>query len=239
MANTSSCFVKASKNVTEAAGNLIRELVCQRLAQSFQILMPTYEDMRRKQRFESEPSPSDVIRLPRAHQIRDILYNTKQGEGKALYLGFSNSVHMLHFDRASCAVIVTLWREDVRWSAKAVEHNYMLAPCSQRKYQPMTTTFSYPDLNGYDWQHLDKMVAGSSHLAFTDRMRHWRTRFIILPCQIPDPEAVIAGNRKLLGGAATDGDIHTAGIMLLYESFSKARWLPQHKGATADQLSSL
>ena len=227
-AGMESFLLRPAKNVTDAAGQLLRGLVYQRLSQSFQIIMPSQE-MPGADPSSRRNSQTGEIALPTASDVREILLNTTKGEGLHIYLGFSNSVHRIHFDRQSSSIVVKLWKEKAAWSSKPHLHKFLLWPSGGTEFEPRSVLFDYPDLNTYDWRHADRLVSGWELPELRESSRYWRTRFTLLPATIPDPDGVRKSQSKVLAPDSTHEDIRMAGIMALYEQFSKARWLPSTK----------
>lgn len=232
-AGTISFLLKPGRNVTEAAGNLLRELVYQRLAQSYQILMPTYDDIRSRRAMfkDDQQQQPDGFILPSAGQIRHILYNTTEGEGRDIYLGLSNCIQRLRFDRPSSSVVITRWRENIAWSSESVSYQYMLSSGQSSNFIGRTARFSYPQVNEYKWEALDRLIATSLEPAWDEKLRYWRTRFILVPTEVVDVPSAVLASHRVLEESATDDDVRTFGIMNLYENFSKVRWIPQGKDA--------
>lgn len=229
-AGMSSFLLRPGKNVQETAGNLLRELVNQRIAQSFQIIMPAYED-RPFSAFSaaavnSRLSENDPWLLPTSPYIREILYNTAQGVGKGIYLNFSNVIHRIRYDPSTASVSVTTWSERHDWSTDPFEYKFMLKPFGSDTYTFRDVKFSYPSLNTYDWKYMDRLIAGFEDQALQEKTRYWRTRFILIPAEVPDLQAMLQSQSKVLLEDSTEDDLRIAGVMTLYEQFSKARWVP-------------
>ena len=225
----SSFVLLPGKDVTEIAGNLLRELVSQRLAQSFQIIMPPYDDVRRPKARYNSSSSADTIVLPSARDIREILYNTPEGEGKSIYLGISNVVHGLHFDRKRSSVVTTTWRKIEGWSRNPYKYSFVLWPVGARSFTSRTITFAYPDIAAYDWEYTDRLVAGMEEPKLHEKTKYWRTRFLLVPAAVPDLQGMLKSQAKLLLEDSTEEDLRIAGVMTLFEQFSKARWMPNTK----------
>lgn len=231
----SSFLLRPGKDLTETAGNLLRELVCQRLAQSFQIVVPPYDDTTRN-RSQHSSNPGLPWSLPSAEDVRQILFNTPKGEGKAIFLGFSNTVHRLRFDRQSACIVVTTWKEKTAWQAKDVDYTFMLWPVGNDNFHTSKVRFNYPDLANYDWQYMDRLTAGLEEPKLQEKTRYWRTRFVLIPTDVPDLQGMIQSQSKILLEDSTEDDLRIAGVMTLYEQFSKARWQAQPKERSRTQL---
>jgi len=231
----SSFLLRPGKDNSETAGNLLRELVCQRLAQSFQIVLPPYENVSPSGK-RGQTNADGLSTLPSAEDVRQILYNTKEGEGKAIFLGFSNTVHRLRFDRKSASIIITTWKEKTTWQAKPVDYSFMLWPVGNGTFQTSKVTFAYPDLASYDWRYMDRLIAGLEEPKLQEKTRYWRTRFALIPMDVPDLQGMIQSQSKILLEDSTEDDLRIAGVMTLYEQFSKARWQAQPKEKSRTQL---
>lgn len=231
----SSFLLRPGKDIAETAGNLLRELISQRLAQSFQIVLPPYQDAPRITRRKGNAGDG-LWTIPSAEDVRQILFNTPEGEGKAIFMGFSNTIHRLRFDRSSACVVITTWKEKIAWQAKAVDYNFMLWPVGNDTFQTSKVKFAYPDLATYDWRYMDRLVAGIEEPKLQDKTRYWRTRFALIPMDVPDLQGMIQSQSKILLEDSTEDDLRIAGVMTLYEQFSKARWHPHSKEKSRTQL---
>lgn len=231
----SSFLLRPGKDITETAGNLLRELICQRLSQSFQIVVPPYED---SVRFATHGAANadGLWTLPTAEDVKHIVFNTTEGEGKAIFMGFSNTVHRLRFDRSSACIVVTSWKEKISWQAKPVDYTFMLWPVNSDTFQTSKVRFGYPDLTNYDWRYMDRLVAGLEEPKLQEKTRYWRTRFALIPMDVPDLQGMIQSQSKILLEDSTEDDLRIAGVMTLYEQFSKARWQMQTKEKYRTQL---
>lgn len=229
----SSFLLRSGKDISETAGNLLRELICQRLAQSFQIIVPPYDG---ESHANANRNADGLWILPTAEDVRQILYNTSAGEGKAIFLGFSNTVHRLRFDRSSACIVITTWKERTSWQAKAVDYTFMLWPVGNEAFQTSSVEFAYPDLASYDWRYMDRLTAGLEEPKLQEKTRYWRTRFALIPMDVPDLQGMIQSQSKILLEDSTEDDLRIAGVMTLYEQFSKARWQPNPKEKSKTQL---
>ena len=225
----SSFLLRPGKDLQETAGNLLRELVNQRIAQSFQIIMPAYDDRPYSSlgaaAVNSRLSADDPWLLPSSPYIREILYNTSQGVGKGIYLNFSNVIHRLQFDASTACIKVTSWSERHDWSTDPFNYKFMLMPFGSDAYTFRDVTFSYPNLNTYDWKYLDRLIAGLEDQGLQEKTRYWRTRFILIPAEVPDFQGMLESQSKVLLEDPTEDDIRITGVMTLYEQFSKAKWV--------------
>lgn len=240
-AGMSSFLLRPGKDIQETAGNLLRELVNQRIAQSFQVIMPAYDD-RPFSSFgaaavNSRLSADDPWLLPTSPYIREILYNTTRGIGKGIYLNFSNVIHRLRYDPSTAAVTVTTWSERHDWSTEPFDYKFMLMPFGSDTYTSRDVKFSYPSLNTYDWKYLDRLIAGLEDQGLQEKTRYWRTRFILIPAEVPDLQAMLQSQSKVLLEDSTEDDLRIAGVMTLYEQFSKARWVPPGSNAKQNKSS--
>jgi hypothetical protein len=232
----SSFLLRSGKSVTETAGNLLREMISQRLAQSFQIILPAYGDPAGTGASRAQGGGAESWDLPTAEEVRQILFNTTSGAGKPIFLGFSNTVHRLRFDQSSACITVTSWKERVDWRAKPVDYTFMLWPVGSDSFQTSAVKFAYPDLTNYDWKYMDRLVAGLEESKLQEKTRYWRTRFALIPAEVPDLQGMIQSQSKVLLEDSTEDDLRIAGVMTLYEQFSKARWQAKPKEKSKTQL---
>ena len=235
---TASFLLRPGKSIPATAGNLLRELVNQRLAQSFQIIMPSYDDQNSARHHERTPSDEAFV-LPIARDIKDILYNTARGEGKAIYLGYSNMVHKLYYDRSSSAIVVSTWSERHDWATRPFEYSFRLMPFGSSAYTSRDVIFAYPNLNTYDWKYLDRLVAGLEEPNLQEKTRYWRSRWILIPSDVPDLAGMIKSHSKVLLEDSGEDDVRINGLLTLYELFFKAKWQPpgrDHNKYKSDDL---
>lgn len=132
-----------------------------------------------------------------------------------VYLSMSNEIHRLAYIGDSVQI-----RRYVRRMPPmpALEYKCLIWPKLGVGYTEHKTTFSSTNLENYGWNRLDFLVAGYER-EFSESLRYWRTRFVVLPTNEPPSISLGPGAENL-----DDEEIRIMGMDKLAEQFSKLRW---------------
>ncbi|KAE8539698.1 vacuolar membrane-associated protein IML1 [Cryptococcus gattii VGV] len=142
---------------------MMREMVSQRLSQNFQVIVQPHELT------EPEKPRPLPIHLEKDADIGVELVSggasevLKKGQG-AIWLSWANHIHRLLFHPT---------KPEIVWKG-------LVWPSGMKGYQEAFATFAYPDVSmKINYNHLDHLINGER----TDfgPLRHWRTRFILIP----------------------------------------------------------
>ncbi|KAM3588807.1 vacuolar membrane-associated protein iml1 [Umbelopsis sp. WA50703] len=205
--------------------NLLNEMLSQRLAQGFQIIvegaanMPVQKHMPIKgfiANTTDSPSGSGTVSgkdnkdlannngsnaalnaIKSSATGADDQINNPVAKSNVSYLSMGHQVHKLTFDSSGQNVEVRRYVRTVQYDTKKTEYKCAVWPKHISFYRPKTVIFNYPNLM-YAWNYLDHLVAGYQE-ELTDNLRFWRSRFIVIPMEtLPANHNIIGGTNDVL-----------------------------------------
>ncbi|GAA5852387.1 hypothetical protein JCM9279_001184 [Rhodotorula babjevae] len=200
---------------------LVTELICQRLAQGFQICTPA-----------NASGALDAINVATTKTLPDVLRDIQEGEVTAVYLSLSNQIHRIWYDRRTQTVCVKILRRRRTWAKTDYAYSPLIWTRGSDNYAPTRLSLPYPVMMDprHDWQHADRLVAGAEKPDAAQSVRYRRTRLVLLPMsRIPDRDYIVGANKALQGvngGAISDATIQAQGFYVLLELIENARWAP-------------
>ncbi|KAI0766343.1 hypothetical protein BD413DRAFT_481025 [Trametes elegans] len=199
---------------------VMRGMVALRLAQGFQFVL----------RLSKQPGAARPREAETAHTIRrtksyagddaagarpvgaaDVL----RSAGDSVYLSMSNEIHHIMYSGDSIQV-----RRYVRRMppTRPFEYQFLIWPKLGEGYTELKTSFISHGMENYGWNRLDMLVAGYEN-QFSESLRYWRTRFVVIPTDESPHMSVGPAGEKL-----NEEEIRLLGMDKLAECFSKARW---------------
>lgn len=231
-ADLNSFLVKRSSSTAPALAAL-REMTSQRLAQGFQFIVPVASGNSDASIVSSDDRPEGATstrknaNIPAARSTDFVLKNPTElfqpgtlSSGIPILLGMSNQIHRLSYDRAAGSINVERYIRKMPYDTSPVTYKCCIWPRHLPGYQTVQTTFKYPDFGAYDWTLLDSLVTGHAEEdSFTEGLRYWRTRFVIVPTE-GRPTPMIAPTGEQLD----DEEIRLIGMDRLADMFARARW---------------
>ncbi|GAA6003213.1 uncharacterized protein JCM10292_002923 [Rhodotorula paludigena] len=229
---TSSFLLRADHPKRSHILTLVTELICQRLAQGFQICTPA-----------NAAGALDAIHAATAKTLPDVLRDIGDGEVTAVYLSLSNQIHRIWYDRRAQAVFVKILRRKRTWSKQDYAYRPLIWTRGRSNYESTPLSFPYPVmLDPLEWQHADRLVAGAEKPEAPDgqhqAVRYRRTRLVLLPAtKVPDRDYVVGTNKALQGVEISDAAIQAQGFYVLMEVIENARWAPA--GVEKEPLSTI
>lgn len=197
--------------------NLLIEMLSQRLAQGFQIIVDNLSGSYKskegfilgKDELESNGSPISVGGG-----------GEKKWKNMVWWLSMGHQVHQLTFDSSGQNVEVRRYVRMVNFDIEKMAYKCVIWPKNMPTYRSKNVSFSYPSLM-YQWNYLDHLVAGYQD-ELTDNLRFWRTRFIIIPRE------TLPTNITLTGALHDHLDEEEKRIALFeswIQSIRRAKWL--------------
>lgn len=194
---------------------LVTELICQRLSHGFQIYTPA----------PSRSNPDSSKTLP------DVLHDIQNGETTAVYLSLSNQVHRIWYDRRSKSVFVKILRRRRTWAKPEYPYQPLIWTQGADRADVTPISCPYPSMvDPVEWQHADRLVAGSETYESNQAVRYRSTRLVLLPAlKIPDRDYIIGRTKALQveeGEDVTDEMIQEQGFYTLLDLVENARWSP-------------
>lgn len=203
---------------------LVTELICQRLAQGFQICTPA-----------NATGALDAINIATSKTLPDVLRDIQDGEVTAVYLSLSNQIHRIWYDRRTQTVCVKILRRRRTWAKTDYAYAPLIWTRGSDNYEPTRLSLPYPVMMDprHDWQYADRLVAGAEKPDAVQSVRYRRTRLVLLPMsRIPDRDYIIGANKALQAhsknsdGEVSDAMIQSQGFYVLLELIENARWAP-------------
>ncbi|OJD26218.1 hypothetical protein ACJ73_02404 [Blastomyces percursus] len=193
---------------------LLREMVALRLAHGFQIVVG---------KLVNEASGQ--------HSLGSLnIFNTRSlsKDGTTIFMSMGNIIHKLVCVAGGEIEVTKFTRKtvaDFLSNAKAFAFNYtpVVKTILSANYCKNTINLQLPR-EDYNWNYADAFLAGyRDHLTnFTEQLRFWRTRFVLIPVQIP------ANARRPMQSYKEDNEeeIHLLGITQLTQIWQKYRYVP-------------
>ncbi|KZO99195.1 hypothetical protein CALVIDRAFT_495430 [Calocera viscosa TUFC12733] len=218
---------------TYQAEQLLRAIASFRLAQGFQFVVAPHRTGRKQtpimmpNRLSGSFGRQGVLE-PSSH-MNDISVELKPGGASEvlrnvgdapIYLSMGNQLHRISYDKEVQEIKVTAYvrgrqREDV------LSYECLIWPKHGDGYMRAEAQFKYP-AEHIGWNRMDMLLAGAPSPP-ADRMRYWRTRFVVIPSEdepLPHYEPGASGARL------SDEEIRIKGMEHLAELFGRLRWRP-------------
>ncbi|PGH05564.1 hypothetical protein GX51_02903 [Blastomyces parvus] len=194
---------------------LLREMVALRLAHGFQIVVGKLVD-----EASGQHSPGGSLNI---FNIRSL-----SKDGVTIFMSMGNIIHKLVCVAGGEIEVTKFTRKtvtDVLSNAKAFAFDYtpVVKTILSANYCKSTINLQLPR-EDYNWNYADAFLAGyRDHLTNrTEQLRFWRTRFVLIPVQIP------ANARRPMQSYKEDNEeeIHLLGITQLTQIWQKHRYVP-------------
>jgi hypothetical protein len=145
--------------------SLLVELISQRLAQGFQLIV-------------SSATVTGKPLLGKNHLI---------SISKPYFLCLGDHVHRLFYDSSGNNIEVKRYTRRVTYNTDPIGYTCAIWSKNTLGYQTRNVTFSYPALSTYNWNYLDHLISGYQD-ELTDALRFWRIRFLLIPLEhAPSP----------------------------------------------------
>ncbi|KAH8924894.1 hypothetical protein BT69DRAFT_1260891 [Atractiella rhizophila] len=227
---SSSLMLKARAIKKSRPWALVMEMMCQRLAQGFQIITKAY---RYRRRGAPEFAESDKYKT-----ISDILDDLERGRTTSVYLSLSNQIHKISYSTDSRFVTVDILTRKRTWATEDYVYNFAIS--STETFRDSRIRFAYPSLiSPEDWEYLDTILSGGEkHPSLRDSMKYWRMRCVLLPKKpTEESRAALIEQRTQLDASATDEDIRLTGMFQLFSLFEDARWCAPGMNLDDDPIS--
>ncbi|EGC47510.1 vacuolar membrane-associated protein IML1 [Histoplasma capsulatum var. duboisii H88] len=193
---------------------LLREMVALRLAHGFQIVVGRLADAASSQ-----------------HSLGSLnIFNTRSlsKDGMTIFMSMGNIIHKLVCVAGGEIEVTKFTRKtvtDLFSDAKAFALNYtpVVKTILSANYCKHTINLQMPR-EDYNWNYADAFLAGyRDHLVnFSEQLRFWRTRFVLIPVQI------LANARRPMQSYKEDNEeeIHLLGITQLTQIWQRYRYDP-------------
>ncbi|KAH8117101.1 hypothetical protein DFH11DRAFT_1840208 [Phellopilus nigrolimitatus] len=193
---------------------VMRGMASLRLVQGFQFIVRPKIDEKENHRRENSLKyfTLDDNQTPKPAGASDIF----QTNIEPVFLSVSNEIHRISYNGEAIQV-----RRYVRRMPPTPPFSYkcLVWPKLGVGYTELSTSFGTNGLENYGWNRLDMLIAGYEH-QFSESLRYWRTRFIVIPTLDAPPPTVGISGEKL-----NDEETRLLGSDKLAEMWSKLRFL--------------
>ncbi|KAL9940789.1 hypothetical protein V8E36_000277 [Tilletia maclaganii] len=223
-ASTDSMSILTKRSATTApAVAIVREMASQRLAQGFQFIVPSVgwnnDEHLASMRSYDTRGPRHVVLK---HHPSELFQAATLTSGHPILLSLPNEIHQISTDQGM--VNVKRYIRDTEYDTSPIEYSCYIWPRNQRSYHTVQASFKYSDSASYDWNYLDSIISGVEEPRFTESLRYWRTRFVLVPSEEPPSEMMAPNGTRL-----TDEEIRLMGMDRLADLFMKARFRPSQQ----------
>ncbi|KAI0351532.1 hypothetical protein OH77DRAFT_1429604 [Trametes cingulata] len=197
---------------------VMRGMVALRLAQGFQFILRPSKQSTDGPEVEAQSS----LRRTKSYAGDDGANSRPIGAADVLrsaydsvYLSMSNEIHHIMYSGDSIQV-----RRYVRRMppTRPFDYQFLIWPKLGEGYTELKTSFVSHGMENYGWNRLDMLVAGYEN-QFSESLRYWRTRFVVIPTDESPHMSVGPAGEKL-----NEEEIRLLGMDKLAECFSRARW---------------
>ncbi|CDO75228.1 hypothetical protein BN946_scf184895.g8 [Trametes cinnabarina] len=207
----------SADEVRRAWGHAVmRGMVALRLAQGFQFVL------RPSKRTSDQEEAQSSLRRTKSYAGDDTASSRPIGAADVLrsphdsvYLSMSNEIHHIMCSGDSIKVQRYVRRLP---PTRPFDYQFLIWPKDGEGYTEWKTSFSSHGMENYGWNRLDMLVAGYEN-QFSESLRYWRTRFVVIPTDESPHMSVGPAGEKL-----NEEETRLLGMDKLAECFSKARW---------------
>ncbi|RPA74109.1 hypothetical protein BJ508DRAFT_40208 [Ascobolus immersus RN42] len=189
---------------------LVREMISQRLAQGFQIVVgPAVEEATANR--GGDPN------------VFDRGYMTKAQS--SVFMSMGSQIHQLICDEEYNVEVKRYVRKPTTALAgqgARMEYTPLVRTVMAKDYVPRPVTFRGSAVE-YNWNYVDQFISGYEDNV-TDQLRYWRARFVLIPT---DPlQTMRRSNQEGEVVEDNDEEIRLIGIQKLTVLWAKNRWIP-------------
>ncbi|CAG8507228.1 1648_t:CDS:2 [Cetraspora pellucida] len=216
---------------------LLNEMISQRLAQGFQLIVPSSSSVNAADNSKNNKSTSNIAdnlsispeftKSPSFRNSRESNPQFMQLNSFAVsnpcYLSMGRHVHKLTYYPAE-HVEVKRYLRKTEYKQDPIPYTCVIWPRCQESYELRKVMFNYPNAN-YKWNHVDQLACGyQDDLSDSDDLRFWRTRFVLIPTENVPSNLLKTANETL-----DEEEIRVNGIYKFFELFEKASWIPPNE----------
>jgi Vacuolar membrane-associated protein Iml1/Domain found in Dishevelled, Egl-10, and Pleckstrin (DEP) len=207
---------------------LLIELISQRLAQGFQLVVSSTLD----------PKQTSVgLHLSKPKMSKEI----KQGElfsiSKPYFLSLGDHVHRLFYDASGNNVEVKRYTRRLNYNSDPIPYQCFVWSQRMDGFKSRSVTFSYPALSTYNWNYLDHLISGYQE-QMTDALRFWRIRFLLIPLETAPVSTYTSV--PLAGGKLDkldEEEERLVGFSKFMDVIEKSRFIPQEERSISSKPS--
>lgn len=195
---------------------LVREMISQRLAQGFQIVVGNSVEEATANR-GGDPNVFDPTYMTKAQS--------------SVFMSMGSQIHQLICDEEYNVEVKRYVRKPataLSGNGAPIQYVPLVKTVMAEHYLPRSVTFRNAAVE-YNWNYVDQFISGYEDNV-TDQLRYWRARFVLIPT---DPPASMRKNTTTqVSGDGTevindnDEEIRLIGIQKLTQLFARNRYIP-------------
>lgn len=228
--------------------SLLLELISQRLAQGFQLVvgngvgeLSSSAPSTGSATVSStvKPMPLSAAQSETNHKpTRNRLFEEKLNNSKSrrlqvtkpYFLSMGDHVHKLFYDASGQNIEVKRYLRRTSYNRTPITYKCRLWPKdAQGGYQKRNVIFSYPSFWSYNWNYLDHLVSGYQE-EMPESLRYWRTRFLLIPAEVlPSYNYLVQPHQR--HEALDEEELRVAGFYKFLEALEKSRWISHEERA--------
>ncbi|RHZ88514.1 hypothetical protein Glove_22g115 [Diversispora epigaea] len=199
--------------------SLLKEMICQRLAQGYQLIVPSSYMM--NESLKKQRSSINLENLDNSSSFGNFEENSSKllNISHPYYLSMGRHVHKLTYVPGQ-GVEVKIYIRKIQSESNSIPYSCVVWPRCQKIYEPRKVNFCYPH-TGYKWNYVDQLVCGY-HNDLLEPLKFWRTRFLLIPMEIA-PDTMNTANETL-----DDEEVRVNGIYRFIDLLEKAAWFRSH-----------
>ncbi|KAK3608532.1 hypothetical protein CHS0354_010391 [Potamilus streckersoni] len=222
--------------------DVFKELVSQRLAQGFQLILVPNTPAASSNTVCSISSANQLSSSP---QLSGLLRGMPVAEQEEkYYLSIGRIFHQVSL--VNRTITVTRFRPRHPNPQMCYSYRYRFQAPDSNSYDSSWSEFHNEKLESYNWNYLDQYICtrGEGEFGLLESLKFWRSRFFLLPCNN-------AGTKKIIEGKCPRGDVYeemskqelkqmTSGFIRYIEILNKLRKaLPSRKQKLSGDSSSV
>ncbi|EJU01540.1 hypothetical protein DACRYDRAFT_80132 [Dacryopinax primogenitus] len=219
---------------TYQAEQLLRAIASFRLAQGFQFVVAPIRTGRKhtpvlmQNRLSGSFGRTGLLEPTTSH-ANDISLELKMGGASEvlrnvgdapIYLSMGNQLHRISYDKEVQEIKVTAYIRG-RQREEVLSYECLIWPKHGSGYMKAEAHFNYP-AEHIGWNRMDMLLAGAPSPP-ADRMRYWRTRFVVIPSQDELQPRFEPGPT---GAQLSNEEVRIQGMEHFAELFGRLRWRP-------------
>jgi hypothetical protein len=148
-------------------------------------------------------------------------------DGATIFMSVGSTIHQLLCGADGKVEIRRFHRKPTQEyepfeGSNAVSYRPLIKTYLEKEYNPRSITFK-SNSRDYNWNIIDNFIAGYSE-DFSDALRFWRARFVLIPVEIPSRSHALSTVRE-----DTDEEIRLEGIKRLTQLWQRHRILPDEE----------
>ncbi|CAC5397004.1 DEPDC5 [Mytilus coruscus] len=202
---------------------VFRELISSRLAQGFQIIV-----------LPASTSPVSQSKLVPGQQYSMGLMRARprQEPSEEYHLSIGRIFHKIR--RVGSTITVTRYRPRHEQPALSYSYRYRFKVPDSLGYDVSWSEFKNEKLENYNWNYFDQYICthGEGDFGLLESLKFWRSRFLLLPINIPATKKIIDGNDRCdiyqeISDTDTENFVH--GFIRYLETLNKLKRTSQER----------